>query len=40
MWENTAPGTELTRNLCAGISPLELDIVLVFYLIKKKSTIG
>ena len=29
-WENTALGTELARNFCAGIGPLQLGVVLVF----------
>ena len=26
-----APGTEFTRNFCAGIGPLQLGVVLVLY---------
>ena len=29
MWENTTPITELPRDLCAGIGPLQLGVVLV-----------
>ena len=28
---NTAPGTEFTHIFCAGISPLQLGVVLVFF---------
>ena len=31
MWENMSPGTELARDFCAGIGPLQLGVVLVFY---------
>ena len=27
-----APGTEFDRDFCAGIGPLQLDVVLVFFL--------
>ena len=40
MWENTAPSTELPRDFCAGIGPLQLRIVLVLHLflsIKQKA---
>ena len=30
MWENTTPSTELPRDFCAGISPLQLGVVLVY----------
>ena len=33
MWENTTP-TELPRDFCAGIGPLQLGVVLVFYFFK------
>ena len=29
MWENTTPSTELPRDFCAGIGPLQLGVVLV-----------
>ena len=29
MWENTIPSTELPRDFCAGIGPLQLGVVLV-----------
>ena len=29
MWENTTPSTELPRDFCARIGPLQLDVVLV-----------
>ena len=29
MWENTTPSTELLRDFCAGIGPLQLGVVLV-----------
>ena len=35
MWENTIPSTELHRDFCAAIDPLQLGIVLVFILIWK-----
>ena len=28
-WENTTPSTELPRDFCAGIGPLQLGVVLV-----------
>ena len=28
---NTTPSTELPRDFCAGIGPLQLDVVLVFF---------
>ena len=28
-WENTALGTEFTRNFCAGIGPQQLGVMLV-----------
>ena len=28
-----SPGTELARDFCAGIGPLQLGVVLVFFLI-------
>ena len=31
MWENTTPSTELPRDFCAGIRPLQLGFVLVFF---------
>ena len=31
MWENTAPGTELPHIFRAGIGPLQLGVVLVFF---------
>ena len=34
MWENTAPGTEFPRILCAGIGTLHLGVMLVLLLIK------
>ena len=30
-WENMAPRTEFTRDFCAGIGPLQLGVVLVFF---------
>ena len=30
VWENTIPSTELLRDFCAGIGPLQLGVVLVF----------
>ena len=27
-----APGTEFARDFCAGIGPLQLGVVLVFYI--------
>ena len=33
MWENKTPSTELLRDFCAGISPLQLGVVLVFYFV-------
>ena len=30
-WENTAPGTEFARDFCAGIGPLQLGVVLVYF---------
>ena len=30
MWENTTASTELPRDFCAGIGPLQLGVVLVF----------
>ena len=33
MWENTTPSTELPRDHCAGIGPLQLGVVLVGLLI-------
>ena len=30
LWENTTPSTELPRDFCAGIGPLQLGVVLVF----------
>ena len=32
MWENTTPSTELPRDFCAGIGPLQLGVVLVCFL--------
>ena len=29
LWENTTPSTELPRDFCAGIGPLQLGVVLV-----------
>ena len=29
VWENMTPGTELPRDFCAGIGPLQLGVVLV-----------
>ena len=29
MWQNTTPSAELPRDLCAGIGPLQLGVVLV-----------
>ena len=31
MWENTTPSTELPRDFCAGIGPLQLGVVLVLF---------
>ena len=31
MWKNTTPCTELPRDFCAGIGPLQLGVVLVFF---------
>ena len=33
MWENTTPSTELPRDFCAGIGPLQLAVVLFFKII-------
>ena len=30
MWENTTPSTELPRDFCAGIGPLQHGVVLVY----------
>ena len=30
MWENTNPSTELPRDFCAGIGPLQFGVVLLF----------
>ena len=30
VWENTTPSSELPRDFCAGIGPLQLGVVLVF----------
>ena len=35
-WENTTPSTELPRDFCAGIGPLQLGVVLVLFLSKSK----
>ena len=32
-WENMASGTELARDFCAGIGPLQLGVVLVSFFI-------
>ena len=32
VWENTTPSTELPRDFCAGIGPLQLSVVLVVFL--------
>ena len=37
MWENTTPGTEIPRIFRAGIGPLQLGVVLVFFLIYEVS---
>ena len=29
VWENTTPGTELPRDFCAGIGPLQLGVGVV-----------
>ena len=29
VWENMTPSTELPRDFCAGIGPLQLGVVLV-----------
>ena len=34
MWENTTPSTELPRDFCAAIGPLQLGGVLVLLLAK------
>ena len=34
VWENMTHSTELPRDFCAGISPLQLGVVLVFNKIK------
>ena len=31
VWENTTPSTDLPRDFCAGIGPLQLGVVLVYY---------
>ena len=31
VWKNTTPCTELPRDFCAGIGPLQLGVVLVSY---------
>ena len=33
MWEHTAPGTKFTYDFCAGIGPLQLGVVLVFFIV-------
>ena len=30
LWENTTPSTELPRDFCAGIGPLQCGVLLVF----------
>ena len=37
MLENTTPSTELPRDLCAGIGPLQLGVVLVRFLFIAKN---
>ena len=32
MWENTTPSTELPRDFCGGIGPLQLGVMLVFHI--------
>ena len=40
MWENTTPSTELLRDFCAGIGPLQLGIVLVYLSIYLSTHVG
>ena len=35
MWGNTTPSTELLRDFCAGIGPLQLGIVLVWVFLNR-----
>ena len=39
MWENTTPSTELPRDLCARIGPLQLGVVLVLLCFKLPVTV-
>ena len=32
-----APGTELARDFCAGIGPLQLGVVLVFHMLSENT---
>jgi len=36
VWENTTPSTELPRDFCAGIAPLQLGVVLFCYFSDRK----
>ena len=38
LWENTTPSTELPRDFCAGIGPLQLGVVLVLFFNNFKSS--
>ena len=38
VWENTTPSTELPRDICAGIVPLQLGVVLVSKLVEIRSS--
>ena len=40
MSENTTPSTELPRDFCAGIGPLQLGVVLVFTFFYVKIIVG
>ena len=39
MWENMTPSTELPRDFCTGIGPLQLDVVLVSFLFWREDEI-
>jgi len=38
--KNTTPSTELPRDFCAGIGPLQLGVVLVFHILSIENTIN
>ena len=40
MWENMTPSTELPRDFCAGIGPLQLGVVLVLLLLYQTALIA